>query len=103
MKLITFDEFVKLPEGTIFSYYYPVIFVGLWKKGETIYFKEDEMNDPTDYFQISLLPGYWSNPPKNENEVISVGIKERWGEYDYSQKYCVYEKEDIETLKSLLN
>jgi len=93
---------VKYPVGTIFSYYEPAVFVGLWRKEKTIYAEEggiypDDCYDrATDYFQQSLLPYH-----QTDDEIVVGGV-ERWGEYAWDQQYAIYEKEDLEVLKELL-
>jgi hypothetical protein len=100
MKIISFKEFAKLPSGTIFSYYDPNIFLGLWRKEETIYDKSIGFDDDygaIDYLQRSLLPYHLTD------DEIEIGGKERWGEFSWDQQYAVYEEEDLKTLKELLN
>lgn len=94
MQIVTFDEFVDLPEGTIFNYYNESdVFVGLWQKGKTIY---DDDGKGIDYFQRSFLPQFRSHEGK-----YIIGDMERWGEFD-EQNYAVYNNEDIQNIKKML-
>lgn len=94
MKILTFDEFVVLPPGTLFSYYEPTLCAGLLRKGKTIYDGERAI----DYFETSLVPISWNGeePPTLET------TETRWAEYERSQLYAVLEPADIETLRSLI-
>lgn len=96
MKIVEFKEFVKFPPGTIFSYFEPYAFYGLWRKEETIYSDwapELCPDGEIDYFQRPLIP---------TNESLEIGHKERWGELEWRQKYVIYEENDLKTLKELL-
>lgn len=102
MKIVSFKDFVNYPAGTIFSYYKPAVFVGLWRKEKTIYAEEggiypDDCDDrATDYFQQCLLPSH-----RTDDEIVVGGV-ERWGEYEWDQQYAIYEEEDLEVLRELL-
>ena len=93
MKIVSFEEFVELPEGTIFSYYEPAFCAGLYRKGETIY----NAAKAIDYFEESLVPNCWTGAPP------TVGDGEgRWGAYELDQEYALYEPEDVATLIALI-
>ena len=93
MKIVSFDEFLKMPQGTVFSYYEPTTCRDLVIKGESIYDGEE----PIDYFETYLMPYYCS-----AKDQMEVGIKTRWGEYWYDQMYAVYEEADLAILRKLL-
>ena len=93
MKIISFDEFCKHPEGTIFSYYEPMVFRGLFKKGKSI---EKYNGTFIDYFETSLTP-------EESEDGIEIGVTTRWGMYDFSQFYAVYEEKDLNILKGLID
>lgn len=97
MKTVNFEEFTAMLDGTIFSYYEPEVFIGLWRKGETIMGSwHGEAVQAIDYFQESLLPCY------DTIEHVTIGERERWGEFNMNQLYCIYEPEDIDKLLVLL-
>lgn len=102
MKIVDFKHFVKYPAGTIFSYYEPAVFFGLWRKEKTIYAEEDGVypddcdDRATDYFQQSLLPSH------EADDKITLGGIERWGEFSWDQQYAIYEEADLEVLRDLL-
>ena len=93
MKTVNFLEFTGMPEGTIFSYFEPMICTGLHRKGRTIY---DE-GRPIDYFQESLVADCWNAAPPTVGDG-SI----RWGFYEYDQKYAIYEAPDVYSLLKLL-
>lgn len=93
MKVMGFEEFAVLPPGTIFSYFEPMVVDGLFRKGDTI------LHDgkPGDYFEGFLTAQCWNGEPPTVDDIES-----RWGAFDYSQQYAVYEPEDIATLCRML-
>ncbi len=100
MKLVNFKDFAGLPAGTLFSYYEPAIFTGLWSKGKTI-ISDGQYGmpvGPIDYFQRSLLPSISGDL----HDPIIAGVTERWGEYEYTQLYCIYEEQDLDVLRKLV-
>tara|TARA_R110000764_G_C10688626_1_gene343462 strand:+ start:40 stop:348 length:309 start_codon:yes stop_codon:yes gene_type:complete len=92
MKTIKFEEFAQMPEGTIFSYFKPMMCAGLYRKGTTIF----EDHHPIDYFEQSLVAECENGEPP------SIRWFSRWGVFDYNQKYAIYEPIDIAALVSLL-
>ncbi|MEI8270541.1 MAG: hypothetical protein WCG45_04170 [bacterium] len=97
MKIINFEEFVELPPGTIFSYYDPDVYVGLYRKEDTIYYswENSESKEAIDYFQTSLLP-------QTDFNQDYFGLKERWGEFSWDQQYAIYEEIDLQILRNLI-
>lgn len=93
MKTITFKEFAEMPEGTIFSYFEPMICTGIHRKGETIF----DGDRPIDYFEESLVADCWNGEPPTVGDGVT-----RWGLFEFDQQYAIYESGDIETLVSLL-
>lgn len=93
MKIITFREFAEMNEGTIFSYFKPMICEGLYRKGKTIC--HDGI--PIDYFEESLVADCWNG----EHPTVGDSLT-RWGIFEYEQQYAVYEVNDIEAIISLL-
>lgn len=99
MKIVTFDNFVRHPAGVIFSYYDCFdtdSFRGLFRKGDTVNDADFYNDDKMDYFEYTMLPEY-----DDENQ-LKVGIKRLWNEFDEDQRYVIYEKEDIDKLKEML-
>lgn len=101
MKVVGFDEFAALPEGTIFSYYKPCICEGLYRKGETLYREKIDptsgLSGPFDFFECSLVPMCWNGEPP-----IADDINSRWGMYDFDQQFAVFEEKDLAVLRELL-
>ncbi|RTK93412.1 MAG: hypothetical protein EKK64_10240 [Neisseriaceae bacterium] len=97
MRIVNFKEFVELPSGTIFSYYEPDVYVGLFRKEDTIYdsWENSKSKEAIDYFQVSLLP-------QTDFNQEFFGLKERWGEFSWEQQYAIYEESDLQILRKLI-
>lgn len=107
MKLFEFKDFLKLPSGTIFSYYEPCIFNGLYKKGDSI--------KDIDFFYTDLIaPVKCESSDKyadlmmdwnvGEDVELEFDVGEREGLFEQEQLYAVYSKEEIvELIKSLVD
>lgn len=91
MKIVGFDEFCEMPEGTIFSYFEPCVTEGLYRLGEVVFSKD---NKPIDFFETSLKAEC-----HNGAEPVVDLIESRWGMYDYLQEFAVYEGEDIAVIR----
>jgi hypothetical protein len=91
MKVIDFDEFIQLPEGTIFSYFEKGNCSGFFLKGESLAHR----GDLNDYCETSLVPDCWNGDPP------TLGDSSRWGCFDYDQMYAIYEEEDIQWLNAV--
>ncbi len=61
-------------------------------KGDTI--SHDGVD--IDYFERSLIPLEW-----DDGASLDDG-ESRWGEFDYEQRYAVYEEQDVRKLLKLL-
>lgn len=95
MKIVTFDEFVKLPKGTVYCEWEPAVASGLFVKDESITFDGDA---PRDFFTQPLLPRHDGDP----DVVIFPDYGERWGMYEFDQLFAVYEANDVARLIDLL-
>ncbi len=95
MKIVMLDEFVKLPDGTVFSYYEPAIVRGLFVKGATL------DSDIGDFFLTPVFPQqYAADSPALTDE---IGMKERWGEMDPDAQFAVYDDIDMAKMVGLLS
>lgn len=97
MKVLGFHEFAALPEGTIFSYFKPMVCEGLCRKGKTLHRGGDEGGEPCDFFECSLVPTCWNGEPPTVDSVES-----RWGIFDFDQQFAVFDDEDVAVLCQLL-
>ena len=93
MRIVGFEEFAALPDGTIFSYYVPARCKGLYRKGDTITCD----GKPSDYGEESLVAECWNG----DAPTVGEGMV-RWGLYDYDLHHAIYEPEDIKILVELL-
>ena len=96
MKLVTWDAFALLPEGTIFSYYDMYVHMdGLCRKGETIWNRE--RSKPIDFFEGYCAAQCWNGEPPTVDDTES-----RWGLYDYTQQFAIYEPADLAVIVRML-
>lgn len=86
MRIVGFEEFCSLPEGTVFSYWKPFLTSGLYRRGEVISFD----GGPRDFYEASLLAESRNGKPP----VVDL-TESRWAMFDYDQQFAVYEDQDI--------
>ena len=89
MRIVGFHEFCSLPEGTVFSYWDPLVTHGLYRRGQVIFSGES----PTDFFEASLKAESYNG----EDPIVDL-TESRWGLFDYDQQFVVYEKADIDLI-----
>lgn len=94
MKIVSFDEFVKLPVGTIYSDYEPYAVMGLFRRLDII---RDDDDRPIDYFYSPLLA-----QSDNCEEPTIDHTPFRWGTFDYDAQFVVYEEADRKQLAEVL-
>lgn len=97
MKIVTLAEFVRLPEGVIFSFWAPCIADGLHQKCKTIAYNGDP-DPPRDFYYVNLLPT--AIDPDDGVELNDLMC--RWGMYDHDQLFAVYEADDLDILKKAI-
>jgi hypothetical protein len=91
MKKLSFEEFVKMPEGTIFYPYKDGEYFAaeLHRKGQNCFYE----NEVTDFFQEYLFP----RSDELDDSKISYASA-RWALYDYEMEFIVLEHGDIDGL-----
>ena len=108
MKIITYDEFVKLPEGTLYSEYEPCIFGEVKIKYRSITHNGEVIDW---YYQELTNNPNWDYAP-DKNDIVSVctemengkeippdfDIIERDGMFDTDRKFLIYSKNDVKDL-----
>lgn len=87
MRFLSFSEFCKEPDGTIFS---ECGSDDLYRRGEVISYD----GGPKDFFMASLLA---EEQLPGETPCIDMA-KFRWGLFDYDREFLVYDSEDISTI-----
>lgn len=106
MKVLSREEFLKMPEGTIFCKGKGWYFDNLCIKAQTL---QNSVEDIGDFVYLDMN---WSNG-KDSNEAVDImedSLKEgksficndafgRDGCFDKEDLFLVYEKEDLEKLK----
>jgi len=106
MRIVSREELMRLPAGTVFSYYEPCVFNGL-------YIKSSEVNDKPDFYIQELIGAVKSDGgdffdkcrlmEKGESLPVDFEIMSREGLFDDSLLYGIYEKEDIKKLIKILS
>jgi len=108
MRIVTKQEFYKLPSGTLYSKYEPCIFTGLKIKNDTI-FNGDE---PIDFFYEDLIGNVDANSYGNFFDILDKGQKEktefkldfecgqRDGLFEDDALYVVYNTDEILALSN---
>ena len=104
MRIVNKQEFYRLPEGTLFAKYEPIIFDGLFIKYQNMC---DHQNNPIDYVYESLLcnvdcesSGHFADilleaEEKGNSFKLDFDCGERDGLYEDDELFAIYEKEDI--------
>ena len=117
MRIVSKEEFLQLPSGTVYAEYEPCIFGNLSIKDDTVF---SISNQPIDFYCLEIASSVESSGSEEfferveamENngksfpvDLDSVG---RDGLFETNQLYAVWEEEDIQSLitvlqKTLLN
>jgi len=95
-RIISFDELVAMPKGTLYWEYEPEIFYNMAIFVEPIIREGEECSD---FWLIDLAP--WRCLPEDELEFAN-GLG-RWGVYNREQLFCVLDKDEIDLFKSRLD
>ena len=95
-RIISFDELVAMPSGTLYWEYKPEIFYNMAIFVRPIVRDEE---DCSDFWLIDLVP--WRAYP--EDDLAFADALSRWGAYDREQLFCVLDKDEIELFKSRLD
>ena len=106
MRILTKQQFLKLPAGTIFSEYEPCIFRGLKVKGESL----EEISDFTEAGLIGRPESTDSDDfmrmcekmEKGGNVPLEVDAFGREGYFDDGMFYAVLDREDTEKIIGVL-
>ena len=94
MKILNYEEFVKMPPGTIYSEYEPCHTNGLFRKGDSIQYDDGFIGD---FWLEPVIAGCMNGDPPSMQ-----GMIERWATYDYDEMFTVYEEDDLDYMKQLL-
>lgn len=106
MRIVSRDDFLKLPAGTLFSKFEPLIFEDLAIKGDTSDGANDFMYQPiasaVDFEDTSDLLDKTERATK-ESVAMDLDCQSRDGCFDESQMFLVWERADVEQLIARLN
>jgi hypothetical protein len=102
MKILTRQQFLKTPVGTVFHYYKPCVFDGL-------YIKTSGSDDTTDFCMQELIGALMSESSEQFNDAcdrMEIGesapccfdFSGREGLFDDEQLFAVLEDSDVEAL-----
>lgn len=107
MKLVNYNEFIKMPTGTVFCEFEPCIRGELKVKGDSI--------EDFDYIEMELRGEFKSDKDqdpfidgcdrlvKGENLRADFDTFGRDGLFDKTRQYIVYDKQDVKELITFLN
>jgi|ERR1051326_1014766 hypothetical protein len=97
MRIVTRDQFLELPAGTIYSVCDAVAFDGLFRKEQSI--RDTVDGRPFEFMYRDLTPSCraLSERPRFNAEILRNG---EFGEF--RRNFAIWEPEDIEQLKKLL-
>jgi hypothetical protein len=91
MRIVNFEEFVKLPVGTVYSYWEPEIATGLYRRGDICH---DTNGKPIDFYESNLIAWKYYYGSRDTAPFVDL-TPGRWGLYDYDQLFVIYEEADI--------
>lgn len=106
MKILTKAEFLKCPPGTIFSNYQPIVFEGLYVKGES--WSENDFYlscvlDDFDHSDTGEFADACERMQGGENvPMVFGGTEQREALYDSSTLYAVWSREDVASFAQFL-
>ncbi len=92
MKILPYDEFVKLPGGVVFAPLYRGQIKELCQLMERLTFEGETR--PSDFFYRLLGPTTF-----NGDEQTEPGAVLRWGEFDYTAEFAVLEPSDLREVR----
>ena len=104
MKIVSRKEFMKLPLGTVFSYYEPCVFHDLnvkasdLKEGWEVDFLYDEIIGAIDSHSSEDRSDKCEAMERGESVPMDFESTGREGLFDEERLYAIYEKEDVEKL-----
>lgn len=108
MRIVNKQDFYKLPCGTLYSDYVPMVFVGLKIKGETSYYN----GEPIDFYYENLIGNVDANSSGDYAEImdkcedgsvefnLDFDVSERDGLYQEDSLYAIYSRDEIERFSS---
>jgi len=97
MRLVTSEEFLTLPSGTLYAKYQPCVFEDLQIKGHSI-------GDCSDFFYQQIVDSLDNDNFVDAIDCLSIGgpgiplefqTQSRDGMFDTGQIYAVWEREDV--------
>lgn len=101
MRIVSYQAFLKLPAGVIFSEYVHITEMarGLWIKGETVDFK---IGESFDFWKAPLKPEVRFE--QDETLFVLEDTMGRAGMFDKEKEwqYIVYEKDDLKILRNII-
>lgn len=91
MKILKLQEFVKLPDGVLYTRIYEDnLTLGLCVRGQVISTTDDGPNGPADFYYQQLNPHV-----ENEELICMDDLWTRWGEFDYEATFAVLDQTEL--------
>ncbi len=102
MNIVTREKLMQMPQGTVWSYYEPCVYQGL-------FIKDDNPSDAPDFLCSDLIGAIDNNSSgdfidksermeNGESLPVDFEMTGREGMFDHLQLFAVYEKEDVAKL-----
>ena len=103
MRIVNLDDFLKLPVGTLFSKYQPIVLENLCIKGESILETKDfyfqSLNDSIECSSSEEFHDLFMLADKNGIDLLmNFHYEHRDGMYDEKQLFAVFVTRDFEQL-----
>jgi len=97
MKIVNKNEFLLMPENTLFAKYYPCVIGSLQIKGESIAndFYVQYISDSIDANDTSDFIDKLESAEKGETIMLDLNIQSRDGLFDDNQLFVVYDNQDV--------
>lgn len=109
MKIVSFDQFINMKKGTVFSFYEPYVFDGISIKGDSInnnrdFYYQDLVGNIFCGSSGSFFDGCKLAQDKGISLELDFNAEQRDGIFDYARFFAVYSAEEVsELVKCLLN
>jgi hypothetical protein len=104
VRVVSYNQFLDLPPGTIFSAYKPKITTGLYRKEDTWLTDPPPTDDwcRGDFLYRTIL----ADSPVSSEDMMLVLMDDslgRWGQFDPDALFAVYEPSDLDMLRAMLD
>lgn len=92
MKIVSIQELMVMPAGTVFTKYDEGNTSGLFRKEENC-----DYAGSVDFFYRDLVPFCFP-----DESVPTIGVKGRWGMFDHEERFVILDQRDRDGISELL-